>query len=70
MGSIVDGHREIGNSGPWTLTCEEVMDIIRRKLAHPDEIIPGQAESLFHIETCENCKRYLRSSQADIEEKR
>ncbi len=59
MGSILDGHREIGNPGPWTLTCEEVMAIIRRKIAHPDEFIPGQSEALFHIRFCENCKKYF-----------
>ncbi len=70
MSPILDDHREIGNPGPWKLTCEEVMAIIRRKIAHPDEVIPGQAEALFHIHFCEKCKQYFTAAKSEVEEDR
>ena len=67
MGSILDNHKDITDPHPWTLSCEEVMDIIRRKLANPDEFIPGQSEALFHIHLCESCSKYLKSTKKEGE---
>jgi hypothetical protein len=55
------GRKSLFDSKPFTLTCEQVQQILQQKVNNPNQTIPNLAEAILHVAICESCSVLLTS---------